>query len=131
MSIGYRIGTSGGGVGGLAYLEDLIGVIPYPTPYKPWSTVYDIINGQTYGDGFPEVEWRFRWMTAADMAVMLGYVGSGVQSAQVYIATKNDLDVFANYSAYIHRPNYPQQGSRMPGRYWRDVLFRFTMLESA
>ena len=127
--IGYRIGTYAGGVGGLVYLEDIIDVIPYPTPFNLWSTTYPVGNGQSYGDGFPTCEWRFKWMTMTDMAVMLGYIGASTQSAQVSLSTKDDLDVFYNYSAYMHRPTYPREGDRRPGKAWSNVVFKFTQLE--
>lgn len=131
MSIGYRIGTYAAGVGGLAYLEDLgLSVLPFPSPFNPWSTTYPVGNGATYGDGFPIVEWRFQVLTMVEMAVLLGYIGSGEQSTQVSISTKNDLDVWGDYSAWMHRPTYPRQGNRRPGKYWRAVTFRFTQLES-
>lgn len=130
MPVGYRIGTYAGAVPGLAYLEDLgLGVVPFPSPFQPWSTIYDVGNGQTYGDGFPVVEWHFQVLTMTEMAVLLGFVGSGNQSTQVSISTKNDLDEWDDYAAYMHRPNYPRQGSRRPGRYWRQVTFRFTQLQ--
>lgn len=132
MAIGYRIGTYAGGLGGLQYLDDDLGlsVVPFPSPFNHWSRVYDVGNSQTYGDGFPVVEWRFLWMTMSDMAILLGYIGAGVQSKQVSMSTKDDLDSWGNYTAYLHRPTYPRQGDRRPGRYWRSVLFRFTMLET-
>jgi len=131
VSIGYRLGTYAGGVAGLAYLEDLgLSVLPFPSPFNPWSTVYPVANGASYGDGFPTVEWRFQVLTMTEMAVLLGYIVSGSQSKQISMSTKNDLDVWGNYSAYMHRPSYPQGGDRRPGKYWRAVTFRFTQLES-
>ena len=131
MGIGYRMGTYAGGVGGLAYLEDLgLSVLPFPTPYNPWSVVYPVGNGATYGDGFPTVEWRFQWLKMTDMAVLLGYIGAGNQSTQVSLSTKDDTDTWGDYSAYLHRPTYPRQGDRRPGKYWRAVTFRFSQLES-
>jgi len=130
VAIGYRLGTYAGGVGGLQYLEDLVDVIPYPTPFSHWSKIYPVGNGQEYGDGYPTCEWRFKWMTMTDMAVFLGYIGAGNQSTQVSLSTKDDLDSFNDYSAYMHRPDYPRGGDRAPGKYWKNVTFRFTMLET-
>ena len=131
MSVGFRIGTYAGGIGGLQYLEDLgLTVLPFPAPFNHWSQVYDAGNGQSYGDGFPTCEWRFQHLTMTEMAVLLAYIGAGNQSTQVCISTKDDTDTFDDYSAYMHRPTYPRGGDRVPGRYWRAVTFRFTTLES-
>ena len=131
MSVGYRLGTYAAGVAGLQYLEDLgISVPPYPTPFQPWSTIYEVANGATYGDGDAFCEWRFQWLKMTDMAIFLGYIGAGNQSALVSLSTKNDLDAWGDYSAYLHRPTYPQQGDRSPGKYWRNLVFRFTQLTS-
>lgn len=129
--IGYRLGTLAGGLAGLQYLEDIgLSVIPFPTPYQPWAVVYPVANGATYGDGSPICQWVFSWMTMFDMALMLGYIGAGNQSTQVCLSTKDDLDVWLNKTAYIHRPTYPREGNRRPGKYWRNVTFRFTQLET-
>lgn len=131
MAIGYRIGTYAAGVGGLVYLEDLaLSAPPFPSPFQPWSTTYEVGTGQTFGDGFPIVEWRFARLTMTEMAVLLDFVGAGNASKQISMSTKTDLDVFTDYSAYMHRPNYPRQGNRRPGKLWRDVVFRFTQLET-
>lgn len=130
--IGYRIGTYAAGVAGLQSLDDDLGlsVVPFPTPFRPWSAIYPVANGATYGDGFPEVDWMFAWLKMSDMAILLGYIGAGNQSTQVSISTKTDLDVWTDYSAYMHRPEYPSGGDRRPGKYWRNITFRFTQLET-
>lgn len=131
MSIGYRLGTYAGGAGGLQYLEDLgLSVVPFPTPYRPWSTIYQVANGATYGDGYATCEWRFQWLKMTDMAILLGYIGAGNQSALVALSTKDDTDTFLDLSGYLHRPEYPRQGDRSPGKYWRNVVFPFTQLQS-
>lgn len=131
MSVGYRLGLYSAGAAGLVYLEDLgLSVAPYPTPYRPWSFVYEVVNGATYGDGYAQCEWRFQWLKMTDMAILLGYIGAGNQSALVGLSTKDDTDAFLDRYAYMHRPEYPRQGDRSPGRYWRDVVFRFTQLQA-
>ena len=129
--IGYRIGTYTAGVATLSYLEDLgFTTMPFPSPFRPWSVVYPVANGASYGDGFSVCEWRFKILRSAEMAVLLGYIGAGVQSKLISLSTKDDSDVFADYKAYIHRPQYPDQGDRRPGGYWSNVVFKFTQLES-
>lgn len=130
MAVGYRLGTEGGGAGGLQSLEDLGVVIPFPTPFQNWSTVYEVLNGQEYGDGFAQVEWHFQKLTMTEMAVLLGYLGAGNKSKRLALSTKDDLDVWDDYYAVVHRPSYPDQGGRRPGRYWNDIVFRFDMLEA-
>lgn len=131
MGVGYRLGTYAGGVGGLQYLEDLgFTTLPFPSPYKPWSAVYTVANGATYGDGLPYCEWRFSRLTKAEMDILLGYIGAGNQSALVCLSTKDDTDTWLDLSGYAHRPNYPNEGDRRPGRLWRNVVFKFTQLES-
>lgn len=131
MAIGYGLGTFAGAAAGIQFLEDLgLTVLPFPSPFNPWSSIYQVGTGATYGDGFPTVEWRFQWLNMSEMAILLGYITSTEQSTQVSVATKNELDVFGNYSAWMHRPTYPRQGDRRPGKYWRNVSFRFSQLES-
>jgi len=131
VSIGYRLGTYASGVGGLQYLEDLnLSVVPYPTPYNPWSVVYEVANGATYGDGDATCEWRFQWLKMTDMAILLGYIGSGNQSALIALSTKDDTDAWLDLYGYMHRPTYPSGGDRRPGKYWQSVVFRFTQLQS-
>jgi len=131
MSVGFRIGTYAGGAAGLQYLEDLgLSVLPFPAPYNEWSAVYPVGNGASYGDGSGECEWRFSFLLPTEMSTLLGYIGAGNQSAQVCISTKDDLDAWDNFSAWMHRPRYPDQGDRRPGGYWHNVVFKFTNLES-
>ena len=129
-NIGYKIGTQVGGAGGLQYLEDLGVTIPFPTPFNHWSIRYDVLNGEEYGDGSPEFEWHFSILTMVEMAILLGYVVAGNQSKIVSVSTKDDLDVWDDYYAVMHRPTYPDQGGRRPGKLWRDVVFKFSMLEA-
>lgn len=131
MPVGFRLGTYAGGLGGLQYLENLgISVPPFPAPFRRWAAIYFVGNGASYGDGNPECEWRFVHLKMSEMAVVLGYIGDGNQSNQVSMSTKDDLDAWLDFTAWLHRPEYPDQGDRKPGSYWTDVVFRFTGLES-
>jgi hypothetical protein len=126
----YAIGTS---VATLVNMEVLaantVNVPPRGLAVDPVSVRRVGADGHTYGDGFPQTEWRFDIITGAQLQALLEYLGGG-ESATVTIKTRLDDLTYATYRAVMHRPVIRRDMEPdFLGR-WKDVTIKFTMLEA-
>ena len=125
----YMIGTA---YANMKYVEELVvGEMCNPpggSIVKPYAVYRNAASGQEYGDGFPNCEWVFQRMTVAYWNAMVAYL-SGGQSAPVYIKTRTEAGTYQVYTAIMHRPKLKDEMT-FGLRTWRDVTFRFTMLET-
>jgi len=92
--------------------------------YTPYSVVSEAADGSSVGDGFPEAEWPFTFLTQAMFNILCAYVSG--HSSIVYINTKKYDGTYDTFSAIMHLPT----GTRVMGGGWRDVKVRFTHLEA-
>jgi hypothetical protein len=127
----YKIATYAAGVAGLNYLEAISGLKRPPRGFMTLYPVeYDGGDGRTVGDGYPSCKWVFDWLTQAQLNALRAYVliaGVYLQSAQVYIRTRKDDGVFANYLAWMHWPR-DCEDKRQLGGYYEGVEIEFTNL---
>lgn len=124
----YEIGTT---AANLQNLEDDLGIPPpYPAPFREWAAVYTCGDGKVRGDGFPSVEWRFDYLSAAHIAALRVYCTG--KSASVYIKTlKADGTSYGTYSAILIWPTLPDDAALQMGRASTNFVLKFVHLEAA
>ncbi len=104
MTIGrFEIGTS---TTNMVNVEEAdLGLAPPDVVFIPYPDVYIGGDGKQTGDGFPQTEWKFPFMTEAQYTTFkIAYCPNG-QSATVYIRTLTDEGSYNRYSAIL---NWPQ-----------------------
>lgn len=125
----YKIGTT---VGNVVYVEELVLSEvcnpPGGSVVEPFAVYREAASGLEYGDGYPHCTWTFQRLSKAMMTALLAYLGTA-QSAAVVINTRKSDYTFGLYTAVMHRPKLNDE-MRWELRSWRDVEFRFTMLET-
>jgi len=128
MAIGrFEIGTSA--VTMINVEEADLQLAPPNVVFIPYPTVYTSGDGRQVGDGFPQVEWVFPFMTEAQYTTFkVAYCPNG-QSAAVYIRTLNDEGSYNSYSAIIQWPQNVRALYTSGG--YVNVTFTFTHLEAA
>jgi hypothetical protein len=117
--------------GNMKYVEELLNSElcnpPGGSIVKPFAVYRNAASGREYGDGYPSCEWVFQRMTVAYWNAMTAYLGSN-QSAAVYIKTRIEGGTYQLYTGIMHRPKLKDEMT-FGLRTWRDITFRFTMLE--
>lgn len=122
----YRIGAAASESPGTVETQ-LSGVIPRST-FIRYPTVHVTGDGQEVGNGYPQAEWVFDYLTRAMLTTLLSFI-IGRQSYTIRIRTRDDLGVFTTYRGIMHRPKAGE--SMTPAPYGaRDVTIRFTRLEA-
>ena len=106
-------------------IEDLGVAAVSVSKYTPYSVVSTAADGTSVGDGFPEAEWPFTYLTQTMFNILCAYV-SGYSSV-IYINTKQYDGTYDTFSAIMHLPT----GTHVMGGGYRDVKVRFTHLETA
>lgn len=113
---------------GMAYLEDVISVAPAGVRFRHHPIVHVAGDGVGLGTGYPQCEWLFDYLSWTDLGTMLAYLGTK-ESVSLYINTRRPDDTYQKYSAVMHRPRVPSEATQVIGG-WRNVIFRFTHLET-
>lgn len=121
----YKIDTSSVNMDNL---EDIISVVPSGVHFRYNSVVRVAGDGLAVGDGFPQCEWRFDYLSWTDIGTMLAFLG-GDESISLYINTRRPDDTYGTYSAIMCRPQVPSEAEQRIGG-WFDVTFKFTHLEA-
>ena len=114
---------------GSATLSENQRVEPRGRGIRPYSVYTTVVNGLSYGDGFPYTQWEFDIIHNTQLEALLNYLSSA-QSATVYIRTRKPDGTYAPYKAIMHRPK--QEDAQMTPAYnnfWTDVTIQFTRLE--
>lgn len=131
----YQIGATSAGTGSMVNVESLATAVQCVPPeglaIEPFSVYRIAASGEEHGDGFPHTRWFFRTMKQAQLDAFLALIGSGNQSNSVFIRTRKDDRSYENYQAIMHRPKPHEDMTPGYSQNWRDVTFRFTMLETA
>jgi hypothetical protein len=117
----YKIAAYASGVNGLTNLESISALARPPRGFMTrYPVEYDGGDGRTVGDGYPSCKWVFDWLSQAQLNALRAYVligGVYLQSAQVYIRTRKDDGVFANYLAWMHWPRDFEEKRQVGGKY--------------
>jgi len=106
-----------------------IGVAPPDVTFVQYPDTYVGGNGQVHGDGFPQAEWKFPFMTEAQYNTLkIAYCPNG-QSSTVVIRTLTDESSYNRYSAIIRWPQNVRALYTSGG--YVNLSFLFTHLEAA
>lgn len=128
MAIGrFEIGTS---TANMINVEEAdLQLAPPNVVFISYPTMYTAGDGKQKGDGFPQVEWVFPFMTEAQYTTLkIAYCSNG-QSAAVYLRTLNDEGSYNRYAAIIQWPQNVRALYTSGG--YVNVTFTFTHLEAA
>jgi len=120
----YEIGAN---IGTMTNVEDLVGVPPHPTSYRDGATQQYIDGeGHSYVDGYPQAEWRFKYLSATNYAILEAWFGTA-QSVARGIKTKDTGGAYVTKTCIMHKPVMGQNVTL--GHYgYYSIKLRFTQL---
>ncbi len=97
----FRIGTT---QANMTNIENLS--VPLPVPravFRDYAETVMAASGRAYGRGYPSCQWIFSLLTSEQRQQLKSFCSGA--SAQVYIRTLNNNDVYADYQAIMHWPD--------------------------
>lgn len=96
----FRIGTS---QSNMTNIESLTTPLPVPRAvFKDYAERITAASGRIYGRGYPSCQWTFSLLTSEQRQRLKLFCPNA--SAQVFIRTLNNDDVYADYQAIMHWP---------------------------
>ena len=126
--------ASGHGQTDLDNIEDICTTAPTSQPLKWGSTKRRTLDGKTQYNGTRSAFWKFDAITRADFNTLLMYLGDvTVGSAPVTIRTRNELDSWSIYNAYMVNPLSGDDWERAFGGYGaaEPLTIEFVIVELA
>lgn len=106
----------------LANVETLCGAPPVGY-FQPYGRVYTLATGETVGDGFPVIRWRFELISSAGLQELRDLCPGA--SRELFITTRKDDETFGTFQAIMHWP-LTAMGRRTFRGYYRDFEIEFT-----
>lgn len=124
----YEIGAT---VGGMVNVETIIDNAPRSIFHR-WPTVYVRGDGSTEGDGLPQAEWIWDYISQTDKATLRAFLLSGstwLKSDTMVIATLRDDGVFDDFNCIMHWPEDTEENRLTSGMY-ENFKIKFTHLDA-
>lgn len=100
---------------------------PSPHEFHLGVERYTTGSGNEYYDGYPVCSWHFTFMPVASWTWIMDFFTAGIESADVYVRTKDEEDSYQYFSAKMHRPEIGSEAQRGIQGYY-DVTLRFTQM---